>query len=179
MRELVLGALSMALLMMVMPGCEPTGDDDDAEGDDDAADDDAADDDAVDDDDAADDDAADDDASSDVIVHLVASLTTEAQYFSYVTDNGVMVEYFGVMGSDGDPHIAFDACDSCYAAGLGYSQAGENMVCNNCGNSYPINSIGTENTQGGCWPGYLENEIVGDEIRIQPATMEAGEWRFP
>ncbi len=183
MRELILGILSMALLLMAVPGCdtEETGDDDDVVGDDDAADDDAADDDAADDDVADDDDDAtadDDDASDEVITHLVSSLTTDVQYFTYVTGQGVNVRYFAVMGSDGDPHVAFDACDQCYPAGLGYSQAGEQMVCNNCGNSYPINAMGTKNQGGGCWPGYIELEVVGDEIRILASALEAGSYYF-
>ena len=107
-----------------------------------------------------------------------SAVVTDVQYFTYAADDGVTVEYFAVMGTDDDPHVAFDACEVCYPAGLGYSQASDRMVCNNCGNSYPINSIGTENQGGGCWPGYVEIDVVGDEIRIETSTLEGGAWFF-
>jgi len=170
MRELLIGILSLLLLFAALPGCDNgTGDDDDA-GDDDATADDDDDDDAT----AGD----DDDAAAGLVVHLVSSLGEEVQYFSYMTGDGVEVEYFAVMGTDGDPHVAFDACEVCFPAGLGYSQASDRMVCNNCGNSYPINSIGTENQGGGCWPGYIELEVAGDEIRIEESILEGGAWYF-
>ena len=179
MRDLFLGVLSLALLLTVVPGCDE-GDDDDVVGDDDATagDDDAMDDDAADDDDDATAGDDDDDAAGEVVTLLVSSLGDDVQYFTYAAGQSVTVEYFGVMGGDGAPHVAFDACDVCFPAGLGYSQAGDRMVCNNCGNSYPINAIGTENQGGGCWPGYIEMDVVGDEIQIQASTLEAGSYYF-
>ena len=123
--------------------------------------------------------AADDDTTDGIVEHPISSLSTEVQYFTFLTGDGATVRYFAVMGTDGDPHVAFDACDECYTAGLGYSQASDRMFCNNCGNSSPIDSIGTENIGGGCWPGYLDMEIVGDEVHIQVTTLEAGAWYFP
>ncbi len=173
-------ALVAALSLGLVAGC-PAGsadDDDDATADDDAADDDVADDD-VGDDDVGDDDVGDDDTATGAYeVILLSSLTTDVEYFTFDTDDGVTVEYFAVIGSDGDPHVAFDACDNCYPAGLGYRQEGDDMICNNCGNSYAINSIGTENVGGGCWPGYLPIAIVADEIRILHGDLESGSYYF-
>ena len=47
------------------------------------------------------------------------------------------------------------------------------MVCNNCGNKYPIDGLGTENKNpGGCWPGYLPSTVsdgtpgVGNSVAL-------------
>ena len=163
MREFMVGLLALALITgtTALGGCaaetlddDSNGDDDDSQGDDDAGDDD----DGQGDDDAGDDDTGDDDDVEWVTIQ-VSSLSTDVQYFTHETGDGITVEYFGVMGSDGEPHLAFDACEVCYPAGLGYSQSGGEMVCNNCGNRFAIDSIGTENQGGGCWHGYIELRV--------------------
>jgi len=71
----------------------------------------------------------------------------------------VNVKYFVVEAEDGSVKTAFDACDVCYRSRKGYRQEGDDMICNNCGNHYPISGLGTKNLRGGgCWPGYLPNE---------------------
>ena len=177
MQELLFRTMivSLVLSLSVMGGCP--GDNEDA--DDDSAgatDDDAADDDAA-DDDAADDDAGDDDTGIEYISIEIASLTTTTEFFTFDA-SGTIVEYFAVMGSDGDPRVAFDACDNCHAAGLGYRQEGDQVICNNCGNSFSIDSIGTKNQPGGCWPGYLEFTVENGQILIDPAVLAAGAWYF-
>lgn len=116
----------------------------------------------------------------DPIVIPIADLSTDARFFSYDTTGSPSVEvaYFAVIGSDGVPHVAFDACDICYDAGLGYQQRGSVMHCNNCGTEFPINNIGTENTGSGCWPGHLRVTITDTEVVIQRADLEAGAWYF-
>ena len=171
--------VSLVLSVSVLGGC-PSDDDDDSS-DDDAADDDAGDDDAADDDaaddDVADDDAGDDDTGIEFISIELASLTTSVQFFTFDA-GGTTVQYFAVLGSDGDPHVAFDACDQCYSAGLGYRQEGDQVICNNCSNSFAINSIGTKNQPGGCWPGYIEFTVDSGQILIDPAVLAAGAWYF-
>lgn len=89
------------------------------------------------------------------------------------------VEFFVVKTADGSIKTAFDACDVCYGAQKGYSQEGDYMICNNCGNRYPINGLGTENTQGGgCWPGYLESRVEGNFLVIKESDLKKGSYRF-
>ena len=74
---------------------------------------------------------------------------------------------------------AFDACDVCYGSYKGYRQEGDSMICNNCGNSYPISGLGTENKGGGgCWPGYLPSEIKGEYLIIKKSDIKKGGYRF-
>lgn len=98
-------------------------------------------------------------------------------FYEYDVD-GIMVKYFAIKGSDGQVHVAFNACDLCYDKKKGYTQDGNDMRCINCGLTYAINSIGTENIEGGCWPSYLPMKIDGDNIILEISDLEAKSWMF-
>jgi uncharacterized membrane protein len=106
-----------------------------------------------------------------------SSLNTKAKFYSY-TDNNVKIYFFAMIGSDDEVHIAFDACDACYPQKKGYSQAGTNMVCNNCGNVFSITSIGTENLQGGCWPSHLPVLVNNGEISMTISDIVLKRYMF-
>jgi len=104
----------------------------------------------------------------------VDTVGPQAKFFEYES-NGTTVRFFAVKASDGTIKTAFDACDVCFGSKKGYSQQGSNMVCNNCGNKYPIDGLGTENRNpGGCWPSYLPNKVVGNSVVIEKADLDAG-----
>lgn len=107
----------------------------------------------------------------------ISDLSEDASFFNYEAPTAT-VSYFAVLDDGGEPHVAFDACDVCYGAGLGYSQDGDVMVCNNCGNEFSVDGLGSENQGGGCWPGYLPAEITDDQVIIMHADLEAGAWYF-
>ena len=108
----------------------------------------------------------------------LSEITEEAKWYEYDA-NRKKIKFFAVKASDGSIKTAFDACDVCYGSKKGYRQEGNQMVCNNCGNKYPIDGLGTENKAGGgCWPGYLPNEIQGESLVIKHSDIEAGKYRF-
>lgn len=108
----------------------------------------------------------------------LSEITEQAKWYEY-DSNGKKISFFAVKASDGSVKTAFDACDVCYGSKKGYRQEGDLMICNNCGNSYPIDGLGTKNKAGGgCWPGYLPNKIQGDTLTIEHSDMEKGEYRF-
>jgi uncharacterized membrane protein len=120
--------------------------------------------------------------SSDIIVGSqikipLSDIDTDAKFYRYLVDD-VEMRYFALLGSDGDVHVALDACDVCYGAKKGYAQVGDVMRCINCGNQYPVNSLGTENTAGGCWPSYLPIKIAGDNIVIEKSDLEKKIYMF-
>jgi uncharacterized membrane protein len=83
------------------------------------------------------------------------------------------------MGSDGDVHAAFDACEMCYSKKIGYRQEGEMMICISCPNEkYAINDLGTKNTAGKCWPSYLPIKINEDYVIIEKSDIEQKKWMF-
>jgi len=83
------------------------------------------------------------------------------------------------LQAGGSVKTAFDACDVCYKSGKGYRQQGSDMICNNCGNYYPISGLGTENLAGGgCWSGYLPSKVEGEYLVIKETDLNKGAYRF-
>jgi len=76
--------------------------------------------------------------------------------------------------ADGEVKTAFDACEVCHAAGKGYSQDGDSVICNNCGLKFRISELGEKNKGTGCWPAHLEHEIQENYILIKKTDVEAG-----
>lgn len=107
----------------------------------------------------------------------LADIDNNAKFYSYDVDD-VEIKYFALTGSDGKVHVALDACDVCYGSKKGYVQVGDIMRCVNCGNQYPINSLGTENTAGGCWPSYMPMIIEDDNILIEKSDLENKRYMF-
>lgn len=85
--------------------------------------------------------------------------------------NGKTVYYFVVKDSNGIYRAAANACQVCHDARLGFRQVGNNMVCNTCGNAYPIEKIATE--KGGCNPVPINPnlEVKGDKIIINEQDL--------
>lgn len=114
--------------------------------------------------------------------HKEADISSDIQYHSYIQklpdSKEREIKYFMLKAPNGDIKTAFDACDVCYKQLKGYSQIGEQVMCNNCGNQYAINAIGNEG-QGGCWPGYLPHRIENGELIINIVDLVAGEYFFP
>jgi len=107
----------------------------------------------------------------------LSDTTSNAKWYEYDT-SGSKIKFFAVKTSDGTVKTAFDACDVCYYAKKGYRQEGDYMVCNNCGNRYPVAGLGTKNkTPSGCWPGYLPSAVEGDNILIKKSDLENNRWR--
>jgi len=116
--------------------------------------------------------------NSDGFVNIpLSAVTSNAKWYGYDL-GGEKIRFFVVKTSDGSIKTAFDACDVCYRYKKGYRQEGDYMVCNNCGNRYPMVGLGTENKNpGGCWPGYLPNIIQGDNVLIKKSDLENNRWR--
>ncbi len=123
------------------------------------------------------------DVSAQTVKHPVSGITNNATFYEhiYVPAPGYykIIKYFLVLSPvDGLPRTAFDACDVCWSYYKGYSQQGYNMRCNNCGNTYSIDGLGTSNTGGGCWPGYLPMTNDGTDVSILISELEGGAHYF-
>jgi uncharacterized membrane protein len=116
-------------------------------------------------------------ATSGVNIPL-SEITQQAKWYEY-DSNGVKIRFFAVKADDDSIKTGFDACDICWNSRKGYRQEGTYMICNNCGNRYPISGLGTENKRpGGCWPGYLPSSIRGDNLVITKSNLEKGRRMF-
>ncbi len=105
----------------------------------------------------------------------LSDLSDTARFYTF--DDGVEVRYFAVLGSDGEPRTAFDACDVC-GGYRGYEQRGTDIVCRNCGKVFRIDGLGTKNQGYGCWPSYLPHEIRGNELLIKEKDIKANAYMF-
>jgi len=98
----------------------------------------------------------------------------KAHYFKTKSDDGTWVYFFTLKSRDGVIRAAIDACDVCYRAGKGYVQAGDFMVCENCGQRFVSNRINV--VKGGCNPAPLNREVVGKHLVIQMADINQNSW---
>jgi uncharacterized membrane protein len=99
----------------------------------------------------------------------------KAKYFRYKFSD-TTVDFFVVRSSDGVLRAAFDSCDVCFREKKGYTQNGDLMVCNNCGQTFPTNRINIE--KGGCNPAPLDRKVVGEKLVIDIVDLYAGKKYF-
>ena len=111
-------------------------------------------------------------AKDGVVSVPAAGLSGGTARFYSIRNGDKWIPFFVVQGADGVVRAALDACDVCYEARQGFRQEGEMMVCNACGNRYPVTGINVE--QGGCNPVGLEATLQGDRVILQLADLEAG-----
>lgn len=99
----------------------------------------------------------------------------KAHYFE-AEAGGTAVRFFALKSADGVYRAAFDACDVCYEAKKGYSQDGEFMVCNNCGQRFHSSRI--NEIKGGCNPAPLNREVEQGQLHIALADIAQGATYF-
>ena len=102
----------------------------------------------------------------------VSELSGKARFYEYETESGKTVRFFAMKSPDGVYRTALDACDVCFHAKKGYSQEGEDMVCNNCGMHFPSAQI--NEVKGGCNPIGLERKLDGEKLNVSAKELEAG-----
>lgn len=105
-------------------------------------------------------------------------ITNQAQFFNTTLPSGKVVYYFIVKDQNGIYHAAANACQVCFGNRKGFSQEGQDIVCNNCGKRYPLEKIATE--KGGCNPGPINPniEVVKGKLIITQAELEGVEGLF-
>ena len=96
----------------------------------------------------------------------------DAHYFNTEMPDGETVFYFVVKSPDGKIRAAANGCQVCGAALQGFHQEEDFMVCNTCGNSYPLDKIATE--KGGCNPAPInpDLQIVDGNVSISISELK-------
>jgi len=102
----------------------------------------------------------------------LAALDNGKARFYRADVNGRTVRFFLVKDHAGAVHAAFDACDVCWREGKGYTQDGPVVVCNNCGQTFPVARIGA--VQGGCNPAPLVFSADARAATITAQDLAAG-----
>lgn len=98
-----------------------------------------------------------------------------ARHYAYRAGN-LTIKYFILKSSDGVIRAAFDACDVCWKAGKGYFQAGDNMICKNCGRKFA--SVLVNEVKGGCNPAPLNRSIENGNVIIRTVDILDGKQFF-
>ena len=93
-------------------------------------------------------------------------------YYNTKLPNGKIIYFFVVKDRAGIYRAAANACQVCFDARMGFRQEGDFMVCNTCGNKYPLEKIATE--KGGCNPGPIDQnlEVKDGQIIIKQSGLE-------
>ncbi len=99
----------------------------------------------------------------------------KAHYFSF-TEKGKTINFFIIKSRDNVIRAAFDACDVCYPKKKGYSQQGDFMICNNCGQKFHSTRINV--VKGGCNPAPLNRKEQGKNLVIRVADIRTGSYLF-
>ncbi|EKD49740.1 MAG: hypothetical protein ACD_63C00060G0006 [uncultured bacterium] len=96
----------------------------------------------------------------------------KVRYYNTVLPNGKKIYFFVLEDNNGIYRAAANACQVCFASKTGFHQEGNLIVCNTCGNKYPLEKIATE--KGGCNPGPINPDIKvkGGKIEITQAELE-------
>lgn len=96
---------------------------------------------------------------------IKSEITSTARFYPVVIDNTRM-EFFAVKASDGSIRTALNTCQICYSSDRGYyRQEGNELICENCQNRFPIDEI--EKIKDGCNPvPILKANKTEDETRI-------------
>lgn len=99
-----------------------------------------------------------------------------AHFYTFMAGE-LPVEFFIIWTPDNILRVAYNACDVCYRAGLGYRQEVASMICNNCGNLFPVEKIGA--VSGGCNPAPLAARIEQEELVMASSVLVSGLSYFP
>jgi hypothetical protein len=95
----------------------------------------------------------------------------KAHHYTYMHE-GQPIEFFVLKSEDGVVRAAFNACDVCFLAKKGYTQDGDEMICNNCGRRFPADQINV--VHGGCNPSPLRRNVEGDNLIIKVEDIVRG-----
>lgn len=95
----------------------------------------------------------------------ISDLSETATFYDAEVD-GTNMEVLAVKAPDGSIRTAFNTCQVCYSSGRGYYvQDGDNLVCQNCGNTFTLNDVGE--SKNGCNPvPILEEDRTTDDDSI-------------
>lgn len=109
----------------------------------------------------------------------ISDITEDASFYAYDELDSKM-EVIAVKASDGTIRTAFNTCQVCYSSGKGYYvQEGDQLVCQNCGNTFGMDDV--EVTRGGCNPVPIYDEQTktnSDTIIIPKEFLKEAEVIF-
>lgn len=107
-------------------------------------------------------------------IKLSAAIFSDNQtrFFNVKMSDDKVIYFFVVKDKNGIYRAAANACQVCFSVRKGFHQEDDEIVCDNCGNRYPIEKIATE--KGGCNPAPINPnlEINNGKLIIKQAELE-------
>lgn len=94
----------------------------------------------------------------------------QAHFYNTTLPDGDPVYFFVVKSPDGALRAAANGCQVCGGALQGFRQEGDYMVCNTCGNRYPLDKIATE--KGGCNPAPINPDLKTEDGQLTITLRE-------
>lgn len=100
-----------------------------------------------------------------------ATFTDNKVHFYNAEINGKTIYFFVAKDKNGVYRAAANGCQVCFEANKGFRQEGDEVVCNNCGNRYPLEKIATE--KGGCNPAPINPnlEVKSGQVVVRKADL--------
>ncbi|MFH2104910.1 MAG: DUF2318 domain-containing protein [Parcubacteria group bacterium] len=97
---------------------------------------------------------------------------TTANFYNTKSTSGKTIYFFVVKDKNGTYRAAANACQVCADSKAGFRQEDNQMVCNTCGNGYPLEKIATE--KGGCNPAPINPnlKVADSKIIIEQSDIE-------
>lgn len=95
----------------------------------------------------------------------------KAHFYTYKT-GGKDVQFFVIKSRDGVVRTALNACDVCFREKKGYTQEGDSLVCNNCGQRFHSNKV--MELKGGCNPSPINRTLSANSLSIPETDLKAG-----
>jgi hypothetical protein len=116
------------------------------------------------------------------VTQPLAGVSTSAKVYTYThmlsQTQKKDIRYIIIKASNGDVKSCFDACDVSYLANKGYVQSGNLLRCNNCGNTFAIDGLGSQGV-GGCWPGHLPHTLDAQNVIFTVSDLITGDKYYP
>ena len=106
-----------------------------------------------------------------VVIPVARLRDGKAKFFNYTTADRTQMRFFAMRSSDGVYRAALDACDVCYREKKGYTQDGDDMVCQKCGQRF--HSALVNEVTGGCNPVAIARTVAGDKLVIKTSELES------
>ncbi len=96
----------------------------------------------------------------------------KAKFYNVKMFDGKTIYFFVIKDKNGNYRAAANACQVCFKTYKGFRYEGNEIVCNNCGNRYPIEKIATE--KGSCNPGPINPnlEVENGQVIISQSDLE-------
>ena len=109
-----------------------------------------------------------------------AATLTGAPTFIDVTQDGTAMQLIARKDDAGVVRLAFNTCQSCGGSPYAWFEdlGNGNLQCQNCGLTFPLDTVGTEKAAG-CNPVTITDFTVeGDTVTVPEALLKANVKRF-